>query len=112
MHKKTLERFNILGNALNCFIAIIVFGIAFSFVFNLFGPISEEKAQKIAEDYWIDFFNEPDSNYMCLLQQNKTGSDGNEYYYYVLTTLVRGHRTTIDYLFIDTRSGDTFSVLP
>lgn len=72
--------------------------------------LSESDAQRIAEWYWQDSLETPSeiwADIAAKVHGTKT-YQGNEFYYCTLTGRVDGHRTTLDYLYIDAETGDCY----
>ena len=72
--------------------------------------LSESDAQRIAEWYWQDSLETPSEIWADIAAKahgTKT-YQGKEFYYCALTGRVDGHRTTLDYLYIDAETGDCY----
>lgn len=72
--------------------------------------VDEEQAREIAEAYWGDLIGSSDEIWsdFAASARGKTEYQGKEYYSFHLTGGVDGHRTSVDYLFIDAENGDCY----
>lgn len=82
----------------------------FRFVRNQELLVTEADALQIAYRYWNVDASDP--YYFIMYQGTVTGSTGTPYYYYILKVPVDDHWTAVDYLYIHSVTGETFSQRP